>query len=997
MADTSEMTNIFRFMELRAPYSLPGKVSRQNYIRDDVVSLRDEKPCRLDADLQSAESPSAIGKLVYEHVFCKRRAEGFETDLDYLLADIFQLLTPYQPLCSGLSPVGGEHAEARPLSIFELERRAYISYGNVYLLLPEQLEQIEGLKLSPQLLRALIIMERVGGSFNLPKLVKELENVFDKRPLQDVVFQRGVYTEDFRTTKRLLFDTLYLLYILRRVVSVNLEYMMDGLRVLHVLETLAVDSLIGKVKAGSLDRLQKALLESLYPEITDWNGSDTLSGLPLIQTETDFHACLTATPIIHPIFARLHWYKHPFNDLKPIGIGDLKVVKQWLIAYQAGEIAHVENVLKGEIKDRTYRHLEKTEETFSFSSDSTQESQKDTQTTDRFELKREVENIVKTELSVGANANVTYNYNSGAVIANVGANFSYKQDATDQTKLSNTFSREILAKAMERVQTRTTEQRSVTKIFETEETDKHGFNNVEGKGHVSGIYRWLDKKYKAQLFNYGKRMMFEFLIPEPAAFFIESRLCAFEATLDVPQPPEKPVPETFSLDFKPDEINETKFQELQQKYDLAEFSFPERTRSVAFINPVTGEDFFQERGIDGNGLWYAKTYTCRLNAKSYVLSKLTITGYMQYQGRNETDPKELNTLEVYIAGNQAVREQNEAAEWWQWNPGMEFSPGNTILFDSDDVALTIGFWDIGLYNLSFYAELVLGQQAYHNWQTQVFNKIRTIEQQRVDKINQEKQLAYNTEMATYRNRRDELKATSVNELLQGQSEAFNSEIIRTELKKHCLTMLTKEFAGPSDALIEKIDALQPIDDHFTFHQFQIKEELELDPPKTTFSISEANEAITYPAIIQDKAREKGRYIQFLEQAFEWQQLAYIFYPYFWARRPKWIEIMNHVDDTDPNMAAFLQAGSVKVLIAVTPAYECAVQHFLATREPWEGGPTPVIGDPLFIPLYEEVRKRQDDLYNAIPEGEPWTFVLPTSLIYLENSSTTLPTFPDHTA
>jgi hypothetical protein len=139
---------------------------------------------------------------------------------------------------------------------------------------------------------------------------------------------------------------------------------------------------------------------------------------------------------------------------------------------------------------------------------------------------------------------------------------------------------------------------------------------------------------------------------------------------------------------------------------------------------------------------------------------------------------------------------------------------------------------------------------------------------------------------------------------------------------------------------------------------------------------------------------KGRFIQFLEQAFEWRQLAYIFYPYFWATRPKWIEMMNHADDTDPNMTAFLQAGSVRVLIAVTPAYEQAVLHFLATGEPWEGGPAPVIGDPLFIPLYEELHKQQDDLYNAVPEGEPWTFVLPTSLVYLEDSEATLPTFPD---
>jgi hypothetical protein len=31
-----------------------------------------------------------------------------------------------------------------------------------------------------------------------------------------------------------------------------------------------------------------------------------------------------------------------------------------------------------------------------------------------------------------------------------------------------------------------------------------------------GVYRWVDKLMKNQIYNYGKRLMFEFMIPEPA-------------------------------------------------------------------------------------------------------------------------------------------------------------------------------------------------------------------------------------------------------------------------------------------------------------------------------------------------------------------------------------------------------------------------------------------------------------------------------------------------
>ncbi|MBI4047004.1 MAG: hypothetical protein HY371_09305, partial [Devosia nanyangense] len=115
-----------------------------------------------------------------------------------------------------------------------------------------------------------------------------------------------------------------------------------------------------------------------------------------------------------------------------------------------------------------------------------------------------------------------------------------------------------------------------------------------------------------------------------------------------------------------------------------------------------------------------------------------------------------------------------------------------------------------------------------------------------------------------------------------------------------------------------------------------------------------------------------------------------FYPYFWARMPMWLQLMNRDDPADPLFTEFLQAGSARVLLAVKPGYENAVLHFLATREPWLGGASPVIGDPLYLPLYEEVRDRQDDLAGAEPVGDSWEFTLPTSLVYLQSTAYPLP-------
>ena len=151
-------------------------------------------------------------------------------------------------------------------------------------------------------------------------------------------------------------------------------------------------------------------------------------------------------------------------------------------------------------------------------------------------------------------------------------------------------------------------------------------------------------------------------------------------------------------------------------------------------------------------------------------------------------------------------------------------------------------------------------------------------------------------------------------------------------------------------------------------------------------------SVELPAIQLAEAEEQGRMVQFLEQAFDWQQLTYILYPYFWGRLPeKWLSAQQQYDEVDPAFGKFLQAGSARVLFAVQPAYEMAIMHFLCTGEPWGGGEAPSLGDPLYRAVWEELREQQDDLLNARPFGDAWDVVVPTSLVYLA-ADAKLPTY-----
>lgn len=984
-----EQVPILDFMLVRPPSEMDKEVARRRYIGDTVLTKAAHG--HADVDLQSESSPSAIGRLIYQKAFEQRNPNDVEA-MQEIRNGVLSLLIAREPSA---------------VNIAELERRAYLRSGDTFYLLPDRLDYVPAAlsrplaKLLPILLKAaqpqpVPAMPAAAGTPTwAEKLADQVRPVFDGQALAAVVFDGSGYSDAFETSKRALFDALYILYVLRRWTTVNFEHIMEGLQALHVLEALAVDELYIMGRAGRLKPDGNSTIASLtgdFPQFKGWTGTSALPGLPLIGSAAVLAEYLDARPIVHPIFAQLTRYARPFNTIKPLGVGDLKVVKQWLIGYEAGEISDIHNVMLGESKERVHRRLEKTEDAFSSSSSSSSETSHDTASTDRFEVKREAENVVKTDLSVNANLRAQYQYGTVVLVA-VGAGFAYNRNTSDQQKLAQNFSREVVDKAVSRVQSSTTTNRSVTKLFETEEINKHGFVNAPGTSHVSGIYRWVDKRYKAQVFNYGKRMMFEFVLPEPAAFLVESRLRAFEASLDYPEKPKVPDYKSVEVGFEPADITPARFQSLLQTYDLGDETYPPEYKTVEFFNQEANGAMFAEAGLNLQNVWHSKSFTLRLGSAGYLIEKLRITGLAQFVDRSDPILGEMdrNIASMRIDGTTVWYEEHSNLMFNTFADDYEVPTANgPYLLTRDDVNMTLAFQELDRYDLMISATMRRGDDLLLKWQTGIWNKVAAMKAKEVNAINQELKIGYDSRMATFRNRIDDLKSTAIHDLLQGQSEAYNRDLIMSELRRQCLAMLTKEFDADTEG-----DVLTDWDAMGT-RQFKVKyRKIAVDDTKDPIVVEwgTSDHDIKYPVPDLTEARGKGRYIQFLEQAFEWSRLGYTCYPYFWAAPPKWIDLMNRTDDADPNLTAFLRAGAAKVLVAVTPAYDDAVLHFLATREPWEGGPAPVIGDPLYLPIFEELHRQQDDRYGAVPDGEPWTFTLPTSLVYLHGSSTPLPTVP----
>ena len=171
-------------------------------------------------------------------------------------------------------------------------------------------------------------------------------------------------------------------------------------------------------------------------------------------------------------------------------------------------------------------------------------------------------------------------------------------------------------------------------------------------------------------------------------------------------------------------------------------------------------------------------------------------------------------------------------------------------------------------------------------------------------------------------------------------------LVKDELKKACISLLTSQT-------------------------FSVFDSLQRD---TNFDAIEVNQA---------KAMVQGRYIQFFEQVFEWDQLQYALYPYYWARKSSWKDRLFQ-SSTDADFADFCRAGAARVHFGSAKNFGLDVLYFLQRGKVWGGGPTAAIGSEEYLSMAEELAKAQGRTGDEVPSGEPWKTRVPTALVKLRD-------------
>jgi hypothetical protein len=440
----------------------------------------------------------------------------------------------------------------------------------------------------------------------------------------------------------------------------------------------------------------------------------------------------------------------PVPNIKPIGIGDLKVVKQKLMRYEAGEVSHIENVLAREQRKRVLRTLNQIEETDTDETSVEQEDLKDVQSTERFELDNESQHTMKSDTSFNAGLDLSASY--GSVQLSASAKFAMTNSKEDSDKESTKYAKDVTARSLSRLVQKTKQIRTVRTLNEVKEKNLHGFDNTTGDQNIAGIYRWVDKYYRNKVVDYGKRVFYEFVVPEPAIFYLFATL----ANLNAKVLPQKPVPPTdpwTGQPLKANDITRSNYLMLLNQYAAQGFDAPPPADMVVAKSYARqlAEDYWT---ISSDEFKVPKGYAASYGAYS-----------VDYTYEDNGNPHH----GVLLLGTNAI----DVGSY----PSLVFNN------ESDVIPVSGTGYNLKSFALNVEASCYLLPDAYERWQLKTYGAIMA---------------AYNKAQLDYE---DKLAAAQVDSQAQlGSSPDLNRELERRELKKACIRLWADFVLGSISAI-----------------------------------------------------------------------------------------------------------------------------------------------------------------------------------------------------
>lgn len=254
--------------------------------------------------------------------------------------------------------------------------------------------------------------------------------------------------------------------------------------------------------------------------------------------------------------------------IEPYAIGELQRVRQRLLRYQAGEVARIEQVMRGERRERVSRQTHRQVEERRHSG--AEQLALDSAAEDgRSSLQEQARQAV-------AEASLTQQYKDFTSAYGPPTEATLNGSWTQTVQPGSTpgvedavrFARDILSRTVHRIQRSVSLLRSSSSMSQSEDTVSSVVDNTQGTGPLRAVYRWVNKVYEACVVNEGQRLMIECMISRPAAGFLLAE-AALNGTDEL-----RPVPPRCLGILSFEDVDRDNYARLAARYGVTELPVP---------------------------------------------------------------------------------------------------------------------------------------------------------------------------------------------------------------------------------------------------------------------------------------------------------------------------------------------------------------------------------------------------------------------------------------
>jgi hypothetical protein len=681
-----------------------------------------------------------------------------------------------------------------------------------------------------------------------------------------------------------------------------------------------------------------------------------------IQTPDDIYNDLRwRTPVLPDIVSLVLLIIRTRNQavlVRRPAFADLYVTREEWDHYESAEIASITNIMARELMSRTHVLINQTQVTTTIDTSTTQVKEQDTTNTDTTQLQQQASSDISIAAHVDGQVDTSGNYGGTQVNTHLGGSLDYSNASS--TSKSVTQSHETVSRAVSKIEQTTRQIRTVSTLTREKDSEQHKLDNSASDAAVVGIYRWVDQIQNVELDRYPNRFLMEFEIPEPGAWlrWLQNKNAGsgminqppVPFTLDGSQvkPPDPTAnPPYLGNTLTAKQITGDNYAMLAARYLVAGTSAPPGPLTVS-VNLGAAKDvsapaprigagdqsdttvaipngYVAVSGVDANGN--------PINGWTASLMYAT-GGFHDGQGLG-------NDCHIDVAVGAGAPIRSAPANAAQ-DPGTAIQTHGDVFRDQihgavgpisqGNVPVALQGINLTGFEVNVEIQCVPLPQTYEQWQNDTYAVILS---------------GYTAQLQAYN---DEKAGQSVQQTnpVDTNSPDQNARTITQELKRQVVEMLTgTRFTG--------LNAI---------------------------SWALQGTLTTQPTTILATAARVAPEIQFMEQAFEWETLTYICYPYYWADSSRWPDLAV-IEGNDTNFADFLRAGSARVVVAARPGFEDQVNFFVQYGILWGGGPMPAPGDPDYLSVADEIKAMQQRPID-VTVIDTWQVRLPTALIWLQN-------------